>query len=132
MSYIRALSNPEGLYIFSDGKYTQIWHNVLFPLASKPAKKAFCLGFSVPSKIFDGGLKLWIKDFGIYGINYKGFKIEEQHIYLNTGKLVPARSIEGLFGDKKKSAFLIKFSYGKHFVFMYSVTAHYIARRFEK
>ena len=70
MSYIRCLSNPEGLYIWSDGESVTI------------TGKNIPLFYSIQEKIFDGLIKKYNKNKGWLcgeseAIKYKGAKLFE-------------------------------------------------------
>jgi hypothetical protein len=131
MSYIRCLSNPEGMYIYGGADGVWISHNVKPPLASKEADDGCSPHFVVPSRDFDRlGLK-WAKDWA-YDEHVRSGKLAAQqvHVYLDTGKPVEKNWANRFFrkGPKRPSAFLIKLSYGRHFVMMWRVTWHYIVQ----
>ena len=114
MSFIRCLSNPEAMYIWHDVDETvHITHSVKPPLASKGDE------FCVPTR-------LW---YGLWRV------VERNHgLYLNEGdvlkfgdlKLVKSYKMKDLFAERKPTSFRWKFSYGKHFVYMWQVTLEHI------
>ena len=129
MSYIRCLSNPEGLYAWSDGNTTHLWHNVKRPLSSgeKPNKKFPSFEILVPTKIFDKVCFLW--DECEQPASYRGARAEEVYVYTKTGKKVPSKqSLKKFFKDKRASRVLIKFSYKGQFFMMWDVTWEYVVR----
>ena len=110
MPYIRSTSNPEGLYIYSDGESA---HVILG-----------CLEIgSLPEKTFDGLLKKYRK-YGKY-FNYcdfNGAKIEEVWIVSRDNQTV----IPGSEADATKNELRMKLSYGNWYVIMWEVTWDYI------
>lgn len=132
MSYIRRLSNPEGMYIYGGPDGVWINHNVKPPLASKETDDGCSPHFVVPSRDFDRlGLK-WDKDWS-YDEHVRSGKLAAQqvHVYLDTGKPVEKDRFERFFTKgygKRPSAFLVKLSCGRHFVMMWRVTWHYIVQ----
>lgn len=121
MSYIRCLSNPEGLYIWNDGKNVSITHSVKYPQSSRVSFPP------VPQKYFDAALAKWHKNpFG--PINYRGIEIKEEHVY--------SKSFRPVRGEPKwwlrKTAptqFMIRLSYKNAYIYMWRVTMEYIANR---
>jgi len=134
MSYIRCLSNPEGLYIWaqSDGR-TCITHNVRAPLSSVEKPKGL-VNIIVPTTAFDRACILW--DEGNEPASCRGVRVEEVHVLTKTGKPVPENFFDFGIGSGKLAArmkknpveLLIKLSYKKEFVFMWRVTWEYIVR----
>lgn len=139
MSYIRCLSNPEALYIWSDGKTVSIWHAVKKPHSSGA-------NFGVPDPIFTRCLKLW-REFH-EPATYKGMKVEELSVDVRNAEIIPnqkpcrrgckrvgrngyipcKRCHARMFRNVRKSRYVIRLSYGKHFVDMWRVTWDYIAK----
>ena len=119
MSYIRSTSNPEGLYIWGGarGRIT-ICHNVHKPLASRTNGS-----FEIPCHIFHGLCRKWAEAFDERA-TYRGATAERVHVLLHTGKTVP--KMFDPFRSKAKAEFLIKVSYGEHFLHMWTVTWEYI------
>lgn len=64
MSYIRNTSNPEKLYIYSDGEHVHISTGLIF------------IG-KVPVNIFDGLIKKFHRNSHIYPCSYKGSSVTE-------------------------------------------------------
>lgn len=128
MSYIRCLSNPEGLYAWSDGKTTHLWHKVKPPLSSgeKPGKKFPSYEILVPTKIFDKVCCLW--DDCEQPASHRGARAEEVYVYTKTGKKVPNLSLKKMIQDKRAREMLVKFSYKGRFFMMWTVTWEYVVR----
>lgn len=70
MSYIRSTSNPEGLYIWGDGKTVTI------------TKGPKTIGY-IPTNIFHGLIKKYNQNFYPDECSYKGASIKEVHIGKN-------------------------------------------------
>lgn len=68
MSYIRCLSNPEGLYIWAGFD-----NMVQITLAGEEFKEKK----NLPTKIFDGLIEKWNKNYWNFPCEYKGARIEE-------------------------------------------------------
>jgi len=81
MSYIRCLSNPEGLYIWGDGETIEISGGFL-PIGCENHINTY----RVPSKIFKGLLNKFHKNYHECPCSYKGLKVEEVwvDIHMNT------------------------------------------------
>jgi hypothetical protein len=128
VSYIRCTSNPEGLYAWSDGHTTHLWHNVKKPLSSgkKPNEKFPSHEILVPTKIFDKVCALW--DECEQPASYRGARVEEVYVYTKTGKKVPEQPLKKFFKDKRAREMLIKFSYKGQFFMMWNVTWEYVVR----
>jgi hypothetical protein len=153
MSYIRCLSNPEGLYIWaqSNGE-VHISHNVRPPLASAWERlplPRFTRGkivatkrmydapptIVVPWRHFKATCLQWDRHEGYPRHNHTnrgGLVVEEQHIYTSTGKLVPKNSsLAKTFkkvSDKTRTEILIRLGYRNQFLFMWRVTWMYVVR----
>lgn len=110
MSYIRCLSNPEGIYIWGDGKQTNI------TIADTGIHKY------IPQKIFDGLLKKYNKQFGSTPIKYRGAKIDE--IFVESGK--KQTKIEKQLGIKD-GKYQYRLSYKNWYIDMWQVTWEHIA-----
>lgn len=141
MSYIRCLSNPERLYVWSNGKYVNITHSVKRPNSSGRH-------FTIPHGIFEGTCKRWANDNE--PAVCRGAKAEELHIDRTTGRVIPEwkpctrgckpdgkntwtpclRCLKKSMGDAKRGEFVIRLSYKKDFVNMWRVTWEYIISRF--
>ena len=124
MSYIRCLSNPEGLYIYGTHKdLICIHHNVPAPLSSGLNDgQGF---FTIPELHFTKAIKYWKQ-----GRKYckGGFLVEEEHIYLDTGMMVPERTIENMIAEKRPTSYRIRLQYRSDFVYLWRVTWEYVVR----
>lgn len=129
MSYIRCLSNPEGLYAWSNGQTVHLWHNVKKPLSSgsRPNEKFPSYEILVPEKIFHKVCFLWGEDFE-RPVSFRGARVEEVHVYTKTGKKVPDLPLVKFLKDRRAKAFLIRFSYKGEFFMMWDVTWEYVVR----
>lgn len=150
MSYIRCLSNPEGLYIWgqSDGAVV-ITHSVQPPLSSKwprrriyravgkgpknrmvPTRKFYDAtpAIKVPIRVFHHVCRKWTASFEDR-VSYRGLTVEEVHVYLDTGKPVPNQTLLQSVWDMdrgRRDAFLIRLSYKGQFFHMWRVTWEYV------
>lgn len=139
MSYIRCLSNPEGLYVWSDGKFATLTHNVERPHSSGRS-------FSIPHRTFEALLKKWAK--WIEPARQGGAVAEELHVEVKTGRLIPPwkpcrrctpagknawipcrRCGPGSL-DRPSGRYVIRLSYKGDFVNLWRVTWDYMVRRF--
>jgi hypothetical protein len=73
MSYIRCLSNPEGLYI---------WPDIDGTVKVTMAGKNFINEKNIPIPVFNGLIKKWNKNYQEFPCSYKDAKVEE--IWFNT------------------------------------------------
>lgn len=118
MSYIRNISNPEGLYIFSSGKEVEVQQGPV--LVGK-----------LPTNVMNGLIKKYVKKNQPDKCKHKGAKVEE--VWVRVSK-------EGVFLGEKKDNDLsenevmsgewtvrTKLSYDSWHVYMYDVTWYYIA-----
>lgn len=144
MSYIRCLSNPESLYVYSDGKDVHIIHHVRPPHSSG-------WNFVIPHKAFETALNKFMKSSG--PVKYAGVSVQELHINKKTGAVIEAekpckrgckrimngwvpcrpcsrKRLEQL--DREPGWFCIRLSYKKHFVNLWQVTFDYMTSRFRK
>ncbi len=138
MSYIRCLSNPERLYIVSDGKKVNVSHKVQKPHSSGRE-------FDIPSRTFEGLCRKWAKEWE-EPVAYRGASVEEIHVNRKTGRIIPAakpckkgckpegngwvpckRCFRKSIQDARRGDFLVRLSFGRDFVNMWRVTWHYIA-----
>lgn len=141
MSYIRCLSNPEGLYIWSGtDNLVHIIHNVPKPHSSGLD------GFTVPWRVFENGTKNWKKAYEPDQFQYRGMRIDELHVFEKTGKIVPdlspcnrgcvkedknsfrpcVRCFNKYYVNALKSRYIIRLSYKNHFVHLWRVTWAYV------
>jgi len=109
MSYIRYLSNPEGLYIWGDGK------NVNFTLASEKEI------LTMPQKTFDKLIKKYIKSYGD-DISYRGASIKEVFVKNNKMNPKPFWKIVGKYDGN----YQMRLSYKNWHIDMWLVTWEYI------
>lgn len=141
MSYIRCLSNPESLYVWSDGKNANIIHHVKSPHSSGRA-------FKIPHKSFERVLKLWAQYHE--PARCAGVIAQELHIDKKTGAVIPPmkpcnrgcnRIKNGWIPCRpcwkehtkaaKNGKFMIRLSYKKDFVNLWLVTWDYMTNRFK-
>lgn len=129
MSYIRSTSNPERLYVWADVDGTVHLHYGGPYRVKPPLSKGEEL--RVPYKTFVRAVRHW-DESGRYKTDINGFKIEEIHVYLKTGKRVPEfknnkDAIRYLDEVKKKpSEYKIRVSYRGNFIHLWSVTWQYV------
>ncbi len=112
MSYIRCLSNPEGLYIWGTDKQLCIAEGQL------KIK-------TIPIEIFNCLLKKYHKNFG-ENTKYKGASIKE--VYITDKKKKNPKMLWKYFG-KYGGHHKMRLSYKKWHIDMWLVTWEYIARR---
>lgn len=113
MSYIRSTSNPESLYIYSDGNTVHIHIGNAYRDRKKHYKE-FCL----PERVFD---KLIKKSKGWLDAEWKGAKVEEK--YIRKHKKLPKwlRNLKMTDGD-----FQTRLSYADWYIDMWKTTWFYI------
>ncbi len=128
MSYIRSGSNPEGLYIFStQGPKGRLHVEVLVGWFHKLTNITNDSPMLVPQGVFDRAAVMWDDDGE--KASYKGFKVEEVHVYEDDGSPVPKkRSIKASLEDKRRSFFGVKVSYKGKWVIVWRVTWAYVVR----
>ena len=82
----------------------------------------------VPGKIFFKACKKadWVSEDD--PVEVEGFRVEERHIYVKTGRSVPVRSPVAWLRSKAETMFAIRLSYKDKYVFMHYVTWEYIRR----
>ncbi len=116
MSYIRCLCNPEGLYIWGDGKYVNI------TLAGRECHEC------IPEKIFDGLIKKFHKEgsWCVQGspIKYKGATIEE--VLIESNKKITKLEKELKF---RHGNFKYRLSYKDWYIDMWQVTWEHVAKK---
>jgi len=142
MSYIRCLSNPEGLYVWSDGKFANITHNVKPPHSSGK-------DFTIPHRVFERVLKRWA-DYH-QPAKCAGAVAEELSVDRKIGEVIGPfkpcnRGCERqgkafilckpchakMMKDIRRSSYVIRLSYKGNFVNMWRVTWDYMTKRFRK
>lgn len=128
MSYIRCLSNPEGLYIFVSDYGINISHNLNPPFSSEPSRRDFITDIIVPEKVFFEGCHRWDHGPNVEGtVKVGGLLIQERQIYEKTGKKVQEnRSIRSIYKDKAKRRMVIFFKYKAQFIMLWRVTWQYV------
>lgn len=129
MSYIRCLSNPEGLYVWADTRGTvTLNYNVGKGLASPAAKPRDPAQFSLPRHVFEHVARRWEANGREGPVEFRGCRVEEVYVFRKTGKVVPdeERTIERTIMDSRRRETLVRFSYGESFVHMWRVTWAYI------
>ena len=153
MSYIRCLSNPEGLYIWSDVDGTvKIAHTVKAPLSSSwpvdmlsetmsfrsrgtqiqkvirrhnpPKPVGRPPLISVPRKSFERVCRQWIKDED--DISFRGISVRELMVDIKTGQ--PIEHIP----MANRAAHLIRFQYKDQWFYMWRVTWAYVCHDIER
>jgi len=129
MSYIRCLSNPEGLYIYGNTKgQITISHNIPSPRA-KPGyvKGEFPPEIVLPQHIFHYVCQRW--NNGNESIKYRGCKVKEEYIEWKNGKKISNNiTAEELLTRNVRREYLIKFEYKGKWFYMWRVTWKYIVR----
>lgn len=145
MSFIRCLSNPESLYVFSDGVTVYFLHHVKKPHSSGIIR--------IPDGVFRGCAKKWVKSFGD-GASFRGMKVEDVVVDRNTGKVIsPVRPCKKFckrisrggfvqclrcirrdrkIAERERPWFAVQVSYKGAWVRLWSVTWEYMMRRFER
>ena len=109
MSYIRGLSNPEGLFIWGDEETVTV------------TKGPEIIGH-IPISIFNGLIRKYIRGY-CEDCKYKGAEIKE--VLVKNDIEVPDEE----FGTNPATTnFKMKLSYGDWSVIMWDVTWYYIAR----
>ncbi len=145
MSFIRCLSNPEGLYIIDNiGGYIEVFHSVKPPLASSLSENdpSFKINrrewyglWSVVKRKHAG----WLPD----SIKYGNLSLIEEYVETTTGlptKKSPLeknsvfKTIDEWFDykEKVKPESLFKLSNGKDFVYLWRVTICYAGQNVMK
>lgn len=120
MSYIRAGSNPEGLYIFGNGNH-QVEILGGLPISKLPGPH---MAVIVPRSSFHHVAKRWREDDCVPA-RHKGLSVDEVQVFLKTGKRVPKKMPLKKW-IKEPIAFLICLSWKKWKIFMWRVTWEYI------
>lgn len=128
MSFIRCLSNPEGLYVWSDVDGTVHIHYGGRKRPKPPLSKGDDM--CVPYRDFMRACQKW--DGWEDDVRVNGFRIKEEHVYLKTGKPVPNmdrwKKVSAYCDHMKKNPaeFLIRVSYKGNFVYLWRVTWQYV------
>jgi hypothetical protein len=109
MSYIRGLSNPEGLYIWGDEEKVTV------------TKGSETIGY-IPIPIFNGLIRKYIRGY-CEDCKYKGAEIKE--VLVKNDIELPDEEFDK---DPSVANFKMKLSYDNWSVIMWYVTWYYIAR----
>jgi hypothetical protein len=124
MSFIRSTSNPERLYVWGDAA-ERVTVNWAGPQAPKPplAKGEQMV---VPWKTFYRAAWQWDR---YQEANYRGFRVMEMHIFMDTGKRVPDSYDVLTARPRRETGFLYRISYKDKFVFVWKVTWAYVVHQ---
>lgn len=128
MSYIRCLSNPEGLYIYSSSEGVMVHHCLKKPWASSGTGQ-LDQTMVINEKDFFRVCHLW--DHGpkaYFGPVASGkLKVFEQDVFEKDGSPVP-KDFDFLdkFNRNKRSHYVIRLQYGKHYIMLWRVTWQYV------
>lgn len=127
MSFIRCLSNPEGLYVWSDVDGTVHIHYGGRKKPKPPLSKGDDM--RVPYRTFMRVCKKW--DGWEDDVRVNGFRVKEEHVFLKTGKPVPSDLYANVTAyakhmDKHPAEYLIRVSYKGNFVYLWRVTWQYV------
>ena len=115
MSYIRSTSNPESLYIWSDGKNANI--SVGRSYKSKGRLEVY---FLIPVKTFETLLK---KSNGFHKAKYRGASVKEVYVRSNEKRTKFDKLMHMWPGD-----YQMRLSYKNWHVDMWKVTWYYICK----
>lgn len=132
MSYIRCLSNPDGLYAFINVEgFAEISWGPKPPFACRDFQKTG-KPMRVPVRVFENVARKWA-DGWQDRVSFKGFTAEEIHIYEKTGKVMPGDLKKYLSEFKRgvKTRFVVKLSYKRDWVYLWRVTWEYVARNIQ-
>lgn len=143
MSYIRCLSNPEGLYIigtycnFGKGRSRpgiQAWIGHDFKLTN--LNETECGSMIVPMAAFLGVVKRC--DGGYTDVTHRGFSAKEVHVFEDDGSDLPAdwdclkdvrENLEGR--PTRKTRYGIRLSYGDKWMVLWRTTWAYVVHNAE-
>lgn len=128
MSLIRATSNPEGLYIWGDGKTYSISTGINWELSNIGPDQPI---MNIPNETFEEAARQWEEkgSWGRHTIEYKGFRIETNiNIFVDTLEEVPDDYL--LLRLEKQEDFRetfwgLKISYKDLYTYLYIVTWTY-------
>lgn len=110
MSYIRAGSNPERLYIWGDEEKASI---------AEFSKEIWY----IPLDIFNGLIKKFHRKFHDYPCEHKGAQVEEVWVYEGDIEDIDNEEVNPILQCAECK---VKLSYEDHYVIMYDVTWEYI------
>lgn len=133
MSYIRCLSNPEGMYVFGttcgSGSSVEIYagHHLKPPFVSH--EDVATLGIIVPGWMFYRACQRWHDGYDDVRITHKAkvLRVYEEFIFVANGVLVPD-DYRGFRQDSRESRFVIRVEYDSRWVRLWDVTWEYIVR----
>ncbi len=128
MSYIRCLSNPEGLYIWDDGDVVTFSHGVKPPLSSGIKEVGDVARFTIPSEIFIKVHARCKQGFWDEPVEVDGMSVRQEYIYLDTASKIPSQTITEMCEDKKARGYRIRVQYKEHFVYLWPVTWAYVVK----
>lgn len=134
MSYIRATSNPEGLYIFGGyGQPVEINTGRGWDLSNIGPDQGTIV---LPEDVFFRAVQAWRECYGHEVVEVRGFRIEELHIYTKNSKFGKAEQVipddgtwdigQALNDDPNATMFAVKLSYKKLYTFLWRVTWAYV------
>ena len=130
MSYIRCLSNPEGLYIYlSTEGHIDIAHCLKPPFRSKEKNPTFPGMMVIPPKIFFEACHRWDHgpDQWVGPVKVGDLLVEERHIYEDDGTKVPSDWRPFRKGRKERpTSYRILFKYKSQYIMLWRVTWHYV------
>lgn len=128
MSYIRAGSNPEALYIVGgDRNRVEVYAHRVRGLTSKTLPEN---SWALPAKAFNRVLALWAEGYRDRA-SCGGIVVEEVFVFTDTGKPVPDRpqrrlAIKRYMEDTRERRFVIRLSYKGDYICMWPVTWQYV------
>ena len=129
MSFIRCLSNPEGLYVFHSADFISIlWgYDYRWPWAyNKSCDPPNDNQMRIPPSVFYRGIRKWWIGNPDDGVRVGKFYIKEVKVFADTGKEVSENYVfKGAV--QRKINWMIKIGYGKKYVIVHQVTMHYMA-----
>ncbi len=124
MSYIRALSNPEGLYAYTDAETKDM---VRIHYGGFDGGDRFCNfpawpGMLVPRRTFEAACARWVERRP-ERLSLRGLSIREVRVF-EDGRRVP-KGHKGL--GKKRVLHLVEVRYRRKWMLLWTVTWHYVA-----
>lgn len=135
MSYIRATSNPEGLYVISvnSDKTGRPVVELIPGWEYKLTNANNDHPMTVPQGVFDELMKAWENGDHEAGVKHKGFVAREVHVYSDDGSLVTAKqskarvqaqaAVDRFHGKPmRKTEHMIRVSYRGRWMLLWGVT----------
>ena len=131
MSYIRCLSNPEGLYVYASDNGVNIHHCLRPPFSSKDTKGKLERTIVVPEKLFFDACHRW--DHGptqwTGPVSLKDLIIKEEHVFEDDGTVVPSEWNPFSKSQKhRKTCYRIIFKYKSQYIMLWRVTWDYVVK----